>query len=958
MGERRVTADGRILEKQPDGTIIEVGRQPSQAPMQGAIPLGPRDNTKGNAAALNQSEFDYRRQKDEIDRADRAAKDERDRKDQADALEAKMQADGFVRGPDGRWMQKPPISAEDRAAVAADARKKLELIDSLEARSRDNYFTTGFGQPVASRIPGTSAYDVKADIGTVGSSGAINRVMELAKANGGKNPLTPLSNADMQMLGQSVSNLDPGQSDANFQKNLGSYRDIYTRALAAVEPNAPELRPAGVVEGQDNRRAVATGKSRFIPDDEVNGTIFQMYRQGKSYDEIAAYASSRGYRMDRPSVETMQYAKQHPNWNPFNPAGRTENLSTRQQLSAMPVAGYAGGASSAITMGFNDEIAGLAAAASGGDYTKARDEFQGRKQAVADMNPISNIGGNIVGGALLPMGAGAVGARVAPGAASKALAMLANNPMKAATAYGATYGAGENNQDRLTGAAEGAVGGLGGGMLGKYVIGPGLSKIASSSGGQKLAQAVEPVAAWARGKLGTQAIGPASITSGERLIGREADMGAVRQNLSDAADMNLPYSLADADPMLRMLAGKVARKSPEVRAMAEDALDPRAMGQIDRLMGGIDDHLAPRTNIEQRSQQLIAAGNQEATPYYTMARGQTAPVDAEINALLETPAGRDALKRAYEIARNEGISGNDIGLTANAAGDITQTQAPSFQTLDLTKRGLDSRINESRNPITGQVDFSGDPVLQSVEGLRKRLVSRLDELNPEYPKGRAAYAKWAQKADALKAGQSLSAPGVLPRQVENAMPRLSQNLDEVQRGYATGIGDTAEKVRYSSNPYENVMGSPAAQQKMAMIFPEGAPKMQRLYGLERDMGKTRYEVMGNSTTPARLAADQSFEGILGEQGVNAIGGLATGNPGWGTAARGALMALRMGAGKAGEKRAKELAPLLFEQNPTGLLSQFDDMAARIKADKAYQKKWQKRGGLFGAGTAIPLLTQQ
>lgn len=57
MGERRVTADGRILEKMPDGTIVEVGRQqaPSQAGPQGAIPIGPRNTYRASEEQRQQS---------------------------------------------------------------------------------------------------------------------------------------------------------------------------------------------------------------------------------------------------------------------------------------------------------------------------------------------------------------------------------------------------------------------------------------------------------------------------------------------------------------------------------------------------------------------------------------------------------------------------------------------------------------------------------------------------------------------------------------------------------------------------------------------------------------------------------------------------------------------------------------------------------------------------------------
>ncbi|MDB5719266.1 MAG: hypothetical protein JWM38_2693 [Sphingomonas bacterium] len=52
----------------------------------------------------------------------------------------------------------------------------------------------------------------------------------MAKQNGGKNPLTPLSNSDFQALASSLSNLDTSQSDGPYRGNVQRVIDVYTRA--------------------------------------------------------------------------------------------------------------------------------------------------------------------------------------------------------------------------------------------------------------------------------------------------------------------------------------------------------------------------------------------------------------------------------------------------------------------------------------------------------------------------------------------------------------------------------------------------------------------------------------------------------------------------------------------------------------------------------------------------------
>ena len=126
-----------------------------------------------------------------------------------------------------------PLTPDQLAAVRAEAERKIGLLDSLSARSASwlSPGATGAGANWLKYLGGTPAFDQAADVETVSAAGALTKVMEMAKANGGKNPLTPLSEGDFANIAKSISNLDVGQSDAQFQKNARTYRDIYSRAL-------------------------------------------------------------------------------------------------------------------------------------------------------------------------------------------------------------------------------------------------------------------------------------------------------------------------------------------------------------------------------------------------------------------------------------------------------------------------------------------------------------------------------------------------------------------------------------------------------------------------------------------------------------------------------------------------------------------------------------------------------
>ena len=825
------------------------------------------------------------------------------------------------------------------AATAArgDIAQSLGLIGSQANSPQEAQMWT------APYIPNSSGYDsvTQEGIGRVDSQG-VSAITTSIQMLGG----VPDASGRIHPLGSPQAN--------QILAGLGLSGDL--SPLQAPVPS----RQAGVTNGADNRQGVAKGDSRWVPDTEVNNTIASMYANGSSHDEIAAYAATRGYRVGPPDKAALDYARKHPGWNPYASAGRQEQTSLRQKAAASGVGGYAGGASSAMTFGLNDELYGLGSAALGGDYTKARDQFQGLKRGVADESPIGDFLGNVSGGMLLGGGGGRLLQRALPGnAGARMVSALQNNPVKSGIAYGTTYGAGESNQDRTGGAISGATGGATGGAIGKYIAGPMLSRLARSKGGQALGAAANTGANSIRNVLGRPAVQREALpqmTAGEGDISSYmGNVGSVRQNMADAADLNLPYGLADADPKLRMLAGITTRKSPEARAMAEDVFDQRFIGQADRLTNAIDERLAPITNIEERGKQLMQAGNTEAGPLYNLARNQDGGIiDDQVNAFLQTPAGRDAAKRAYEIAANEGRDPTKLGFVMNDAGEGTLANVPSFESLDLVKRGLDARLNEARNPITNVLDLEGNPQLGAINTLRSNLVSRLDQLNPTYPQAREAYGKWAKKRDALNAGQSLSSPQTLPRDVTNALPRLSSNMDEVRRGYATGMADSVGQARFSGNPYEKVMGGPNAQAKLAAIFPEQAPKMQRLYDLERDMNKTKYETIGGSPTAGRIGLDQGPMGAALEQGGN-VAGLLSGAPNMGTAVKLGLQGLRFGMGKNAEKKAAQIAPILFDQNPAAMMQYLDDFIARKGILDKSANKIKRRAGLFGAftGASVP-----
>ena len=200
--------------------------------------------------------------------------------------------------------------------------------------------------------------------------------------------------------------------------------------------------------------------------------------------------------------------------------GQREPIPVLSDLANSSFGAALGAAGDVGAMGLSDEIAGLAGGDSFKDVIGGEGEAQRRaqllKDAAAEAYPVETATGGLAGGLTSMMGIGKL--------ASPARTLIAD------TAFGAGYGAGSSNDNRIVGAAIGA----GAAASGSYFGGKLLDKIANR-GPSKAAQAVEqgqkfgidmPMGATGRGK--------AIIEKGlDNLPGSAGTMQAGRDVLSE-----------------------------------------------------------------------------------------------------------------------------------------------------------------------------------------------------------------------------------------------------------------------------------------------------------------------------------------------------------------------------------------------------------------------------------------
>ena len=131
---------------------------------------------------------------------------------------------------------KNPFNPDRLQSVEQDAMRQLQAVSRI-GQNYNNATLPAIGlgaDTVKNWFGGTAANNIAADQEVLQSGGAMNRIMQMSADNGGKNPLTPMSNSDVQMLAKGVGNLDQSQSPDNYFANLNSYAEPAKRAYAGA----------------------------------------------------------------------------------------------------------------------------------------------------------------------------------------------------------------------------------------------------------------------------------------------------------------------------------------------------------------------------------------------------------------------------------------------------------------------------------------------------------------------------------------------------------------------------------------------------------------------------------------------------------------------------------------------------------------------------------------------------
>lgn len=509
-----------------------------------------------------------------------------------------------------------------------------------------------------------------------------------------------------------------------------------------------------------------------------------------------------------------------------------------------------------ITMGFgNKGSALLRSAVTGQDYDGTLEEMRARTEAAGARAGKAGTAAELGGALLTPMALAGRGVTLAgrfgTGAMTGAKGIGARAVLGAAegAGYGGLSAAG-NDGDIGTGAL---VGGVFGGAI-PVVAGVGRAVI-------------KPVA----DAIGAR-INPEAYAS--RKIGERLSATMTPEQAATKLRNNPGTNLADVGGESVQGLLRTATNIPGPARNAVGArLTMRQFGQGDRLKSAIAQTFADPDGYLAAKDSIAEAAKQIAAPLYRKAYANPVHFSETLEGILSTPAGKQALQHAEQLAANEQVPFQQLFVNVANNGSATVKRVPDTRGWDYIKRAMDDMIEGQTDSITKKVTNEG----RILTALKSKMLGEVDRLNPDYKAARQAFAGQAQLDEALEAGRDVF------KASPEAFKRTVAGMTDAQKASArVGAAETLraqiDTAGATNNAVLRIFSKPQQVRNLQALFetPEKFAEFRKTIFAEARKRATYQAVKGNSTT-IRQAADMAEAGGL-QDGFEFAKGVATGRP--------------------------------------------------------------------------------
>lgn len=704
-----------------------------------------------------------------------------------------------------------------------------------------------------------------------------------------RNVTVTLSNGEVLQYNGVPDDVTPDQVIARAKQDGGGADIIEVNGGGpAAEPEAapeaapqaaPETQPVAkpeALQGFERDLSAYYGTLNGAPlDPSKIGELAQKYQLPPvtNIGEIEDFYKKHGMLNPRPRLDEPMAPPPKPvEWQDITtalPKG-SENVQRARAVAKGALFDFGDEAEAALQMLANGEI-------SGEEYHRLKDQISADYNAWAKANPEEAFGLEMAGG---------IGASFIPGVG------VLGRGVQAATRIGKIGSTGL--RAAATGALSGALSGAGqadtladipGSMLEQGLLGAvtgGTIAKGFEAGARGLARGRDAVMR----RLGRETMAPSAEDRAVAEIlygateGRTSPQRAVGATaLSGKYGVPTPYGLST--PELTALTEKVLAKPSTgqadlARTLVETQTEAanRVAGQAETAMPGAQDYFDVEDAI---TANLRRIGNTDYQKAYAV--GQIR--DPQIESVVYNPELANIWQSAQRLARLQGrqlqmkmepvidAAGNVVGL--KPTGD----SIPDVEALDYFKRALDDKIDAG---FRGKSDM-GKGEAAALRDLRNQLVTRLDDLVPEYRVARSKYAGDMEVRDALRLGRDLLARKLRPQQLQREVANMSDaEREALKSGALQAVLQPLEDVATSRNFALNlrgIRGDNSVMQKLRMVMsPQEFQFFDRALRREAELFQRTSKATGGSrTVPLAQGVAQIDDMIAGgklDEAVNFI----------------------------------------------------------------------------------------
>ena len=281
-------------------------------------------------------------------------------------------------------------------------------------------------------------------------------------------------------------------------------------------------------------------------------------------------------------------------------------------------------------------------------------------------------------------------------------------------------------------------------------------------------------------------------------------------------------------------------KLQQAKDVVTDALDQRSFGAVKRVSEQLSKDISPVGAYFGNIDDLAKARSEIAAPLYEKAFKQNTTLDINKNRELFNKIAPDIADAKNKFRLSSDISDNSIVM------------------LDAAKKSLDDKI--------GKAIRQGERQEASIlQGIKKELVSKLDQLNPDYKKARQVFSDFASIQNAQEQGLEIVKKGITAEQVKKMIKEMSvAEKDAFRIGLREGLDRIVRNTSIGNDPAKKIFNDLSIVDKIKAALGDGKKFTDFKKRMQEEIAAadTRFKVLGGSRSDFNLSQDDVLDKIV------------------------------------------------------------------------------------------------